>query len=1126
MSSLENQPDQKVMPVQEAGSTTGSRYWRSLDDLADTPAFREWAEREFPQGASEIDGVNRRHFMKIMAASFGLAGFGLAGCRQPKHLILPYARQPENIIPGSPQFYSSSRPTPWENVPVIVETHSARPTKIEGNPSYTATGGATDVFTQASVLDLYDPARARFSRRGRTRLRESEVRDLLADYANRLGETRGKGFAVLAEPSASPTRRRLVAGLRRKYPEMVWAEYEAIDVRAGERAAAKYYAGPVRTYLRLEKARRVLTLDADFLGKDPNAIAYTRAFSQARRVDAPEDGEKMVRLYSAEADFSLTGAMADHRLRVSPREFGRFLVTFAEALIEAGAPAGPLRTITAVAGDRFTDGDHELGWIKACADDLWAARGQSLLAVGPSAPEDVQMMALIINEVLGAPGNTLDLLQLPEETAATPVHELAEAMDAGHVKTLFIIGGNPSFDLPGDLSWSVLQAKVAEVVRYGYWDDETSLTAGVHLAAAHYLESWGDGETFDGTLVPVQPMIEPLVPCFSEIELLARLGGLEQTDPYVQVKETFAQRSGAAGVDAAFNHFLAVGVLPESGYSTLRGGISPRAANALSAVTLPGAAGFDDLDVQFKASFHVADGRFANNGWMMECPDPMTKLTWDNAFLIGPKLAKQLEESDGVDIFPGLTVMNRTGQLVRNTARFRRGAQVAPVAQLVVNGVELTGPVTVVPGLADYTVIIPLGFGREVVGPVGRGTGFNAFPAVSSSQGLRASGARLRLTAEDYRMANVQEHWSMEGREILREGSVEEFAENPGFVSKMGMESHSPPIFGKDKHMPLHEKVRKIPRGGSAYETPEFTDPHQWGMSIDLNVCTGCNACVVACQSENNIPIVGKDQVMRGREMHWIRLDRYFSAATYAAEEVPEDVQVSFQGMACVHCELAPCETVCPVNATVHDEQGLNVMAYNRCVGTRYCANNCPYKVRRFNFFDWNKREVGKFYLGPLGPDGPEETIKMQKNPDVSVRMRGVMEKCTYCVQRIQQGRMNQKVKAGASDNIMIPDGTVKTACQQVCPAGAIVFGNVADPESEVNRAKNSPRDYAVLGYLNVRPRTTYLAKLRNPNPEIPAAYRYDLPFGRQDYENRFGSGAHDSANGHGAEQPAEETTL
>lgn len=1111
----------------EDSSTRGSRYWRSLDDLADTPAFREWAEREFPQGAAEIDGVNRRHFMKIMAASFGLAGFGLAGCRQPEHLILPYARQPENIIPGAPQFYSSSRPAGREHIPVIVETHSARPTKIEGNPSYRPTGGATDSFTQASVLDLYDPARARFSRRGRTRLRDAEVRDLLAEYATRLGETRGRGFAILAEPSSSPTARRMAAELRRRFPELIWAEYEPIARGAGEWAAEQYYGQALRPYWRLENARRVLALDADFLGKDPNAVAYTRAFSRARRVDAPEDGAGMVRLYAAEADFSLTGAMADHRLRIAPRDFPRFLVTLAEALVAAGAPAGALQAVTSVAGQRFTDEERELGWIKACADDLWQARGEALLAVGPSVAVEVQMMALAINEVLGAPGKTVDLLALPEQWHPARVSELATRMNAGEVQTLFILGGNPAFDLAGDLSWPVLQAKVGEVVRYGYWDDETSLQASVHLAAAHYLESWSDGETYDGTLVPVQPMIEPLVSCLGELELLARLAGAGQTDPYEMVKATFAGRSGAAAVAQAFNHFLAVGVLPESGFKVVRGPQGDPAAVRLllRRLQLPGSAGFTDLDVQFKPGHQTLDGRFANNGWMMECPDPMTKLTWDNAILIGPKLARELEESDGVDIFPGLTVMNKTGQLVRNTGRFKRGAQTAPIGQLVVNGVELTGPVAVVPGLADYTVIIPLGFGREVVGPVGRGAGFNAFPATTAADGLVASGGRLQLTREDYRLANVQEHWSMEGRALLREGSVEEFSQNPEFVSKMGMESHSPPIFGKDKHMPLHRKVTEIPRGGSAYQTPEFTDPHQWGMSIDLNLCTGCNACVVACQSENNIPIVGKDQVMRGREMHWIRLDRYFSAASYSSEEVPEDVQVSFQGMACAHCELAPCETVCPVNATVHDEQGLNVMAYNRCVGTRYCANNCPYKVRRFNFFDWNKREVGKFYLGPLGPEGPEESIQMQKNPDVSVRMRGVMEKCTYCVQRIQQGRMNQKVKAGGSDDIMIPDGTVKTACQQVCPAEAIEFGNVADPESRVNRAKNSPRDYAVLGYLNVRPRTTYLAKLRNPNPAMPLAYHYDLPFGREDYERRFGHGANNASSGHAPDHPAEEAT-
>jgi molybdopterin-containing oxidoreductase family iron-sulfur binding subunit len=470
------------------------------------------------------------------------------------------------------------------------------------------------------------------------------------------------------------------------------------------------------------------------------------------------------------------------------------------------------------------------------------------------------------------------------------------------------------------------------------------------------------------------------------------------------------------------------------------------------------------------------------------------------------------------------------GTLQNNKAEFKRGKEQAVLAELLINGRTVKAPIHVVPGMANYTVVLPLGMGREVVGRVGMGVGFNAYSVRDSkSQGI-TSGASLQLTNEHYELANTQEHWSMEGRAIIREGNADYYKKHPDFANKMGVESHAPANYGKDANKSLQEKSTGQYRGNSAYEHPSFADPapnvkvwqgekarakfpdvQQWGLAIDMNSCTGCTACVVACQSENNIPIVGKDQVLRGREMHWMRIDRYFSAEKYDQTEVPEDVQVSFMGMMCQHCENAPCEQVCPVNATVHDNQGLNVMAYNRCVGTRYCANNCPYKVRRFNFFDWNKRQIGEFYKGPLGPVDEPELHKMQKNPNVTVRMRGVMEKCTYCSQRIEAAKIEQKRLAGPTGNIKIADGTIKTACQQVCPTDAITCGDISDADSEVSKMKASDRNYSVLGYLNVRPRTTYLARLRNPNPKMPDAYK--KPYAYSQYKERYGSSG--STTGH-----------
>ncbi|MEM0967105.1 MAG: TAT-variant-translocated molybdopterin oxidoreductase [Verrucomicrobiota bacterium] len=1093
---------------------SGSRYWKSLDDLADTPAFREWAQREFPQGASELNGVNRRHFLKIMAASFGLAGVGLTGCRRPVHEILPYVRQPENIIPGVPQYYTSSSPGPWENTPLIVETHQVRPTKIEGNPSYIPSAGATDGFTQASVLDLYDPARAKRNSKGGRTMDRAAVQDLLAQYSAELSETGGEGFAVLANKSTSPSRRALVADIKEKFPQIVWAEYEPLDYSAAESAANVYWGEHLRVRNDFSQAKRVLSVGSDFLGKNPDSSASTFSFSKARRVEDPKEAYGMNRLYVVEGDFSCTGAMADHRLRLEEARNESFLIALAKELLSHGLTADP--TISEYVNGLTVDEDLPLDWVAACAKDLADHKGSALVAVAPYADAPTQWLGFFVNDLLDSPGKTQRFLKIPEPTAAS-IGDLAEELREGKIKKLFIFGGNPVYDAPANLDWPLLQQMAGEVVRFGYWNDETSASAGTHLLLPHYLESWGDGETADGTLVPVQPMIQPLMESVGELEALARLCGNEMVDSYEIAQATYTKVSG--GNLAGYRTFLATGVLPESGFDevdpTVRGAevVSAFQANPTPAVGVPSA---KNLNVLFRPSCHTLDGRYANNGWLMECPDTMTKLTWDNAILISPRLAKELQETSGEQIFADSTVMNDIGQLQRNTSTFKRGKEQAQVANLTVNGVTLTGPIHVLPGLSNYTVVLPCGFGREITGPVGQGAGFSTYPAMMTESRWSATGATIQLTDEVYELANTQEHWSMEGRAIIREGTNTEYAKKPDFVSKMGMESHSPPIYGADKNMPLAEKATQIPKGGSAYKTPEFTAPQQWGMAIDLNLCTGCNACIIACQSENNIPIVGKDQVLRGREMHWMRLDRYFASQEEDDTGIPEDVQVTFQGMSCVHCELAPCETVCPVNATVHDEQGLNVMAYNRCVGTRYCANNCPYKVRRFNFFDWNKRSIDHFYEGPLGPSGPPETIQLQKNPDVTVRMRGVMEKCTYCVQRIEAAKINQKVKAKNSDDILVPDGTIKTACQQVCPAQAVYFGDISDPTTEVYRQKQSDRDYAVFGYLNVRPRTTYLAKLRNPNPDMPEKYRYDHPFGRADYEERYGHGGdHHDEHGH-----------
>jgi len=1114
-------------PAPSERELTGPKYWRSLDELAATPGFKAQVEREFPADASTLNGVDRRQFFKIMAASFALGGVGLAaGCRRPEKHILPYGKSVEEIIPGLPLYFASAMPSRKGAIPILVETHQGRPTKIEGNPTYAPYGGATNAFVQASVLDLYDPDRATVSTVKGAAVSAAAVQDLLAQINATAGD--GSGLAFLAGQSASPTRAALVAKLRAKFPKAIWAEYEAAQDEASASAAQAAFGQNVKPVYQFAKAKRVVAIDADFFQSESHALYYTREFSKGRKVVKKDDA--MNRLYSIESAFSLVGSMADHRLRLASSHMLAFIAALA-GKVSGDATFAPLSQ-----GLEFKDQDK---WLDACAADLLAHKGESVIIAGSHLPPQVHAIAYALNVVLGNVGKTVEFVEVPAGNAAT-ISTLAGSIKSGSVKTLVILGGNPAYDAPADLGFADLIKSVPNVVRYGYYVDETSQVSGTHLHAAHYLESWGDARTADGTIVPVQPMIVPLFNGLTEIEVLARIAGESVTDSYTLVYNTITGLIGGGNADHVFRQFLHDGVLQGTAYKKVNvrfnaAGLAPIFSLAPKFVALSE----ENLEVRFTFDAKVDDGRFANNGWLQECPDPITKISWDNAILVSPKLAKHLK----IDPAGSLLQVAR-----KENANYKQGKEQAFIGEVTLNGVTVRGPLHIQPGLSNYTIVLPLGYGRTVSGRVGKGVGHNFYPLRTTSALAFATGATLKVTEDVYALANTQEHWSMEGREIVREENFKEDGTTDlGFVHSFGTESHAPSNLGEEnsiaelaKLSPEERAKRKAllavetPRGQSLYDHPNFTGTHQWGMSIDLNTCIGCNACIIACQAENNIPIVGKDQVLRGREMHWIRLDRYYSdgnieSAAFGGpgnKEIPEDPQVSIQPVGCQHCELAPCEIVCPVNATVHDEEGLNTMAYNRCIGTRYCANNCPYKVRRFNFFDWNKRSLDELYMGPLGKSGMPELVKMVKNPDVTVRMRGVMEKCTYCVQRIQQAKIKQKVKAGASDHVEIPDGTVKTACQQVCPVDGVTFGNIKDPTSAVSKAKALQQDYALLGYLNVRPRTTYLGKLRNPNPAMPDYAA--LPLSRTEYEKKnnplhgkdsgHGHGHSDHGNGHAPE--------
>jgi MoCo/4Fe-4S cofactor protein with predicted Tat translocation signal len=1060
----------------------GRRYWRSLDELADTPEFKDWLHREFPQGASdELDGSNRRHFLKIMAASFAFAGVATlgGGCRRPEEKLEPFGQQPANYIYGKPDYYATAMPTRTGAVPLIVKSYEGRPIKIEGNVLYPGSNGGTDRYSQASILDLYDVDRAKqFTHEGKTVSRDEALK-FLDDLSAKFSANQGEGLSFLAESSTSPSRARLQKIIADKFPKSKWFTYDAIDSGIHQRAATQAFGQSVKPIFHFDKAKVILSLDCDFLGGEDDAHNHIARFAKGRKV---ENGG-MSRLYAVESLFTLTGASADHRLRLDSNSIGDIATAIVTLATDssAAAPANP-----------------NIKWISECAKDLAANHGKVLVVAGQRQPLAVHLIAHEINYALGAIGETITLVPV-SETNGPELSQLNQSLKSDASDTFVILGGNPASNL--NLRWTPEQ-KPKNVIRLGYYEDETAEMSDWNFPATHYLESWGDAATSDGTVVPIQPLIQPLFGGLTELEFIARLAGELQTNPHEIVRTTFA------GSEENWKKFLFNGFNENSAPQFVSGKIDYQTVNnaIITGVNVRGASSTNNLEVIFYRDAKMDDGRYANNGWMQELPDPITKLTWDNAVLASRKTAREL------------------------------GVQNGDLVEITLNGRSVTGPIWTQPGMADYSLGLALGYGREKAGRVGTGVGFNAYKIFSGK--YIETGATIKKTGATHVLATTQSHWSMEGRPAVREANLGEYEKHKDFAK--AMQGEEPPVVKSLYPNPLDEAKK--------------TALHQWGMAIDLTSCVGCGTCVLACQSENNIPIVGKDQVLRGREMHWMNIHRYYtsdpkkknnpSIFDFNADqnksdtdqqfaEWIDDVQAVNQPMLCQHCEAAPCENVCPVAATVHDQEGLNVMAYNRCIGTRYCSNNCPYKVRRFNYLDFNKRPLADL-KGPMYPtaifgsktDGKldilrwwknpnsgmrdEEEwdlIKMAKNPDVTVRMRGVMEKCTYCTQRIEQAKIVQKVKAGASDDVRLTEaaGNIpKTACQQACPAQAIVFGDVSDPNSTVSKLKDLERNYSVLGNLLTKPRTTYLARIRNPNPLMPD-YR-EWPYSFEEYEQHNGN--------------------
>ncbi len=948
-----------------------------MHDASDEPSFLN--------AAGQLD---RRRFLQLMGSSLAL--MGLTGCmpRQAERIV-PYVNDPEGQVPGLPLFFASALTLGGFARGILIESQMGRPTKIEGNPDHPISLGGSDPFMQASILDLYDPDRSQTpSVQGEIGTWEafaSEARDALSG----LQATHGAGLRLLSETVTSPTLLSQIDAFLRRYPEARWTVHEPVGNETAQAGAVLAYGRPVDVHVRLEEAEIILCLDADLFFADAEGIRNARGFVTRRRSAQPN------RLYVVEPTPSNTGAMADHRHAVRAGDVGDVARAIANALgLAVGAPPPDLTS-------RYPGLE---GWITAVTRDLAARKGRSVVAAGRTQPPEVHAIAHALNHALGNVGQTV-ILTDPVAPVAHPqrtdLATLTREMHAGRVDTLVILGGNPAYTAPAELDFAGALKRVPRSIRLGLYEDETSRLCRWHLPETHPLEAWGDARAANGTVTIMQPAIAPLYQGRSAIEVMGLLLGEPDDSGESLVRKSWQASRPGAGFEGFWQDALNKGVVPGSA-------APPRTialqANLMAALPPARAAGRAELELIFRPDPTVWDGRFANNAWLQELPKPFSKLTWDNAAYIAPETARRLDLENEDEV------------------------------RLAIGRHSVLAPVWILPGQAEDTVTVTLGYGREA-GSVAAGAGFNAYRLRQSSAPWQASGLSLEKTGGKWPLATTQHHQRMEGLDLAKVTTVAQVQEVP-------------------TGNPLGEANPAV----SLYPEKHY-EGYAWAMAIDLTACIGCNACVVGCQSENNIPVVGKDEVLANRQMHWLRIDRYDQGDSMATGTL-------FQPVPCMHCENAPCELVCPTEATVHDSEGLNAQVYNRCIGTRYCSNNCPYKVRRFNFYPY--------------ADWKTESLKAMRNPEVSVRSRGVMEKCTYCVQRIEAARAE-----ATREGRRIRDGEVQTACQTACPTRAIVFGDLNDPESEVRRWKASPLSYGLLEDLNTRPRTTYLSRLQNPNPEI-----------------------------------------
>ncbi|MGV6815480.1 MAG: TAT-variant-translocated molybdopterin oxidoreductase, partial [Phycisphaerales bacterium] len=1135
------------------GKVSGKKYWRSLDEYIGTSEFTEFVHREFPKGASMLGESTRRNFVKIMGAGFAIAGAAtIPGCRRPDRKILPYSKNvPEDIIPGNALYYTTALALPGGGVEgLLIETHTGRPTKVEGNPLHPNNQGKTSAFAQASVLDLYDPDRLKFPvynnpTRGKLDATWDDYDVWQKEHFAKFDANKGQGLAFIVDKKSAPTRQRLINEIKAKWPKASFVHWNPAESRGAIEGSKLAFGASKTVSYDFGSAQRVVSVNADFMIEGPEAMKNARTFASTRKVLKADDS--MSRLYAIESKPTSVGSLADHRFRVAPSQLHNFTIALAKALFShLGVNASGLPEAS-VGGMSHED-------IAEIAKDLADHRGHAVVVPSDDLHGEDWALCMAMNSALGAMGHQVWAHAMASELAGNANEEMAALtgqLNNGQVDTLVTIDCNPVYDAPGSLNFGEAFAKAKTTITLSAGMSETEHVSTWSLNGTHYLEEWGDVGSLDGSISIVQPMIAPLYePARSAIEFFAGLTGVEHAEGYELVRETWSLMGnggvGSESFDRSWKRALHDGLKATNDEGSAASVATSTVLMAAARVGVNQAPGGESMDVVFYTS-NRNHGQCANNGWLQELPEFGPSVVWDNPILMSPNTAKSLgvlPESSWQDEFDPYT------------------KQQMPQAQkitITLNGQTMTGAAWILPGMADNTLGIKLGYGREIVGKVGYRVGHNTYAIKPSDTGMMTRGATIEKEQGTYTIASTQNHWSLEGRHSLVRAMDKHWWE------KYGDESHVVPdaVYGHERstlnaaemigelsHTPPNVNIYPNPLNDSKTDpdpsrlhhnkaldrdvSPRFTQGPQWGMSIDMNSCMGCNVCTVACQSENNIPIVGKNEVAKGREMQWIRMDRYF-----VGDDLNNPDEVLVQPVACVHCENAPCETVCPVNATVHGDEGTNDMAYNRCIGTRYCANNCPYKVRRFNFFDYGvvkfngglnpnyttvkadelfektvakDRTFNQNFIPPRLRKKLDEISKMHMNPDVTVRSRGVMEKCTFCIQRVHQARQEVKIKGIWKDDDQagpIPDGFFNVACQQACPSDAISFGDILDPNSRVSQEKESGRSYLLLGYLNTRPRTTYMMRVRNPNPAIRAFEHDPMSHGGHDEGSGAGHGGH-----------------